>query len=274
MLIVGERINTSRKVKGDAVIERAVIQRDVAAVERLAKAQADAGADYIDVNAGTLVEGEADALEWLTEVVQGVVSVPICFDTPNPVALERALAVYDPKHGPPFVNSITAESPRYKQILPLVLQSNAKVVALAMDDGGIQLDPEARYEVAVRLIGNLTSAGVMPGDIYLDPMTFPIGSGDDVGTSMLRILERLKRENLGVRTIAGLSNVSHGMPARKLLNGAMTVLCLGRGLDAAILDPLDRTLMALIAASEALLGRDEYCVRYIALARAGAFEGL
>jgi 5-methyltetrahydrofolate--homocysteine methyltransferase len=91
---------------------------------------------------------------------------------------------------------------------------------------------------------------------------------------MLQILDRIHAEFPGVHTIAGLSNVSHGMPARKLLNSAMTVLCMGRGLDAGILDPLDRSLMGLIAASEALLGRDEYCCNYIGLARAGAFEGI
>jgi len=274
MLIVGERINTSRKVKGEAVIEKAVLDRDTVFIENLARSQVESGANYIDVNAGTLPEGEPEALEWLTRVVQKCVDAPICFDTPNPVALERALAAYDCSKGQPFINSITAESRRYANVLPFVQQSKGKVIALAMDDSGIQLDPIVRYDVACKLVEMLASDGVPLSDIYLDPMTFPIGSGDDVAASLMAILERIKAEYPGVKTIAGLSNVSHGMPARKILNAAMTILCLGHGLDAGILDPRDRMLMALIAAGEALLGNDEYCANYIAMSRAGAFEGV
>jgi 5-methyltetrahydrofolate--homocysteine methyltransferase len=274
MLIVGERINTSRKVKGEPVVEQAVLGRDAAFIEKLATKQAAAGAHYIDVNAGTLTEGEPEALQWITQKVQECVSTPICFDTPNPAALEQALSVHNDQWGVPMINSITAERKRFAEILPLVIQSSGKVVALAMDDSGIQPDPKVRFDVASRLIGDLTDAGVSPEFIYLDPMTFPIGAGDDVGIAMLEILEKVKSAHPGVNTIAGLSNVSHGMPARKFLNAAMTVLCMGRRLDAAILDPQDRMLMGLIAAGEALLGRDEYCGDYIARARAGAFEGL
>jgi len=274
MLIVGERINTSRKVKGEAVIEKAVLDRDVAFIENLAKTQVESGAHYIDVNAGTLPEGEPEALEWLTKTVQRCVDVPICFDTPNPVAMERALSVYDSTKGQPFINSITAEARRYANVLPFVQQTQAKVIALAMDDSGIQLEPSVRYEVACKLIEMLAGDGVPMANIYLDPMTFPIGSGDDVAASLMEILEKIKAKYPGVKTIAGLSNVSHGMPARKILNAAMTVLCLGRGLDAGILDPRDKMLMGLIAASEALLGNDEYCANYIAMSRAGAFEGI
>ena len=274
MLIVGERINTSRKVKGDPIIEKAVVDRDASFIQRLAARQVEAGAHYVDVNAGTLTEGEPEALQWITKTVQERVKAPICFDTPNPRALECAISVYDYQRGAPMINSITAEKKRYAEVLPFVLQTKGKVVALAMDDAGVQQDPCIRYEVAHRLIGDLTAAGVPPASIYLDPMTFPIGAGDDVAISMFYILDRIKAQDPDVQTIAGLSNVSHGMPARKILNSAMTVLCMGHGLDAAILDPLDRVLMGLIAAGDALLGRDEYCCRYIALARAGDFEGI
>lgn len=274
MLIVGERINTSRKVKGEAVIEKAVVERDVEFIQNLAKTQVEAGAHYIDVNCGTLPTGEPEALEWITKIVMDTVDAPICFDTPNPAALEKAIAAYDVKKGQPFINSITAEKERYANVLPFVLQTKGKVIALSMDDTGIQQDPNIRHEVARKLIGDLAAAGVPLGDIYIDPMTFPIGSGDDVAIAMMSIIEKLKVEFPGVQTIAGLSNVSHGMPARKLLNCAMTVLCLGKGLDAGIVDPRDKILMGLIAAAEALLGKDEYCSNYISMARAGAFEGI
>lgn len=274
MLIVGERINTSRKIKGEPVIENAVNGRDAAFIGDLARKQFEAGATYIDINAGTLTSGEPEALEWLTQVVQEAVDAPIAFDTPNPAALERALAVYDAAKGQPLINSITAETQRWDNILPYVQKYKAKVIALAMDDSGIQADPAKRLSVARTLIENLTKAGVAIDDIYVDPLTFPIGTGSDVALSMLDIIDKVVAEYPGVHVIAGLSNVSHGMPARKILNQAMTVLCLGKGLDAGIIDPNDRYLMALIYATEALLGRDDFCMEYITKSREGAFEGL
>jgi len=274
MLIVGERINTSRKVKGEPVIEQAVVRRDAAFFSDLARKQFEAGATYIDINAGTLTTGEPEALEWLTKVVNEAVDAPISFDTPNPEALERALAAYDTAKGQPMINSITAETTRWANVLPFVLKYKAKVIALSMDDTGIQPDPGKRLAVARKLVGDLTAAGVPLDDIYVDPLTFPIGTGSDVGVAILDIIEKIMAEFPGVHTIAGISNISHGMPARKLLNQAMTVLALGKGLDAGIIDPNDPYLMALICATEALLGRDEFCMNYIAKSREGAFEGL
>ncbi|HEY3379070.1 MAG TPA: dihydropteroate synthase, partial [Armatimonadota bacterium] len=256
------------------VIEAAVVNRDAEFISALAQKQFAAGATYIDVNAGTLTSGEPEALAWLTQVVQAAVEAPISFDSPNPSALAQALGVYDRNNGQPMINSITAESERYTQVLPFVLEHRAKVIALALDDSGIQADPAKRLAVARTLVDNLTGAGVPVEDIYVDPLTFPIGTGDDVATSMLDIIEKIMTEYPGVHTIAGLSNISHGMPARKLLNQAMTILAMGKGLDAGIVDPNDRYLMALIAAAESLLGRDEYCMRYITLSREGAFEGI
>lgn len=274
MLIVGERINTSRKIKGEPVIENAVNSRDAGFIADMARKQFEAGATYIDINAGTLTSGEPEALEWLTQVVQDAVDAPISFDTPNPAALERALAVYDPAKGQPLINSITAETQRWSNVLPFILKYKAKTIALAMDDSGIQEDPAKRLAVARTLIADLTESGVARDDIYVDPLTFPIGTGSDVAVSMLDIIEKIVAEYPGVHTIAGLSNVSHGMPARKLLNQAMTVLALGKGLDSGILDPNDRYLMALIYATESLLGRDDFSMSHITKSREGAFEGL
>lgn len=274
MLIVGERINTSRKVKGEAVIEAAVVNRDAGFIKDLAIKQFEAGATYIDINCGTLTAGEPEALEWLTKTVMEAVDAPISFDTPNPAALDLAMKAYDTAKGQPMINSITAESKRYADVLPLVLQYKAKVIALAMDDTGIQQDPGKRHAVARTLVDDLTSAGVPLEDIYVDPLTFPIANGSDFALAMLDIIEKVKAEYPGVNIIAGLSNISHGLPARKILNQAMTVLAMGKGLDAGIVDPNDRYLMALIYATEALLGKDEFCMNYITKSREGAFEGL
>ncbi len=270
MLVVAERINTSRKIKGEMLVEQAVVNRDAEYIQKLAADQVAAGPEgstYVDINAGTLTSGEPEALEWLTKVVQEAVDAPISFDTPNAAALEKALAAYDSSKGQPLINSITAESIRYKNVLPFVLEHKSKVIALAMDDSGIQTDPSKRLTVAKQLVDDLTSAGVALDNIYVDPLTFPIGTGSDVVVSMLDIIAKVKEAYPGVHIIAGLSNVSHGMPSRKLLNQALTVLAMGKGLDAAIIDPNDRYLMAMIASTEALLGIDDFCVNYIGLSR-------
>lgn len=274
MLIVGERINTSRTVAGMKEIEDAVVARNAEVIAALAREQAEDGATYIDINAGTLTGGEPEALAWLTEVVSAATGAPICFDSPNPAALTAALQVYAATGKQPMVNSISAEAKRYADVLPIVKEFGAKVIALAMDDTGIQADPLLRLAVARTLVQRLIADGVPASDIYLDSLAFPIGTGDDTATTFLEIVRILHSEFPDIHLIAGLSNVSHGMPARRILNQAMTLLALANGLDAGILDPHDKHLMALIAAAEALLGRDEYCMEYIGKARAGMFVGM
>jgi 5-methyltetrahydrofolate--homocysteine methyltransferase len=271
MLIVGERINTSRKVKGEPVIENAVKARDTAFFIDLAKKQYEAGASYIDVNAGTLLEGEPDALEWLVTTIQGALDVPLAIDSPNPVGIERALRVHK---GQAMINSITAEKDRYNNLLPLVKEYKTKVIALSMGDAGIPPDAEGRITVAKELVGNLLSEGIELENIYLDPLVYPVATGSEYPQAVMETIRAAKAEWPGIHVSAGVSNVSHGMPLRKYLNQAFTVMCMTAGLDAAIVDPLDQQLMALIYATEALLGRDEYCAEYLAAAREGKLEPL
>ena len=269
MLIVGERINTSRKVKGEPVIENAVKNREAAYFIELARKQHEAGAAYIDVNAGTLLEGEPEALEWLVTTIQGELDVPLSLDSPNPVAIERALKVHK---GQAMINSITAEKDRYEKILPLVKEYETKVIALSMGDAGIPDDAEGRISVARELVGNLLAEGVKPENIYSDPLVYPVATGAQYGLAVLETIRTMKAEFPDLQTIAGVSNVSHGMPVRKYLNQAFIVMCMTAGLDAAIIDPLDRQLSALVYAAEALRGRDEFCAEYLSAAREGRFE--
>ena len=274
MIVVGERINTSRKIKGEPVIQNAVVSRDAEFISGMAVSQIKAGATYIDVNCGTLTSGEPEALAWLTQTVQSAITAPLSIDTPNPKALESSLSVYNVSNGKPLINSITAEKERYDNILPFVLKYNTKVIALAMDDRGIQTDPQLRLGVARQLVTDLTSAGIAQEDIFVDPLTFPIANDGSFVLTMLEIIRNIKADFPEVHIIAGLSNVSHGLPARKLLNQATTVLAMGAGLDAGIIDPNDTYLMALIAASEALLGTDEFCMEYISKSREGVFNSI
>lgn len=261
MLIIGERINTSRKA-----IAPAVASKDVAFVQNEAKRQAAAGAHYVDVNCGTLLEREPEYMAWLVDVVQEVVDVPLSIDSPNPAAVRVGLERH--KNGQPFINSISNEKERFDNLLPLVLEYKAKVVAMA--SGSQEAMPstaEERITEATRLVERLTHAGVPLDDIYVDPMVFPIGADPRSGKAVMETIRVVMERFPGVHTICGLSNVSYGLPLRKLLNQNFLVLCMAAGLDAAILDPTDGRLMSNILAAEALLGRDEFCVNYVQASR-------
>jgi len=213
------------------------------------------------VNCGTFVSDEPERLAWLVDVVQDAVEVPLCIDSPNPKALEMGLARH--RNGQPMINSITDEADRFEQILPLVLEHKASIVALCMAGGGMPGSTEKRFEIAARLIERLTGAGVPIGDIYVDPVACPISIDGAHGTYVLEGIRRIMESFEGVHTICGLSNVSFGLPLRKLINRNFLTMCMAMGLDAVILDPLDARMMSNLIASEALLGKDDFCMNYV-----------
>ncbi|MEW6243468.1 MAG: methyltetrahydrofolate cobalamin methyltransferase [Bacillota bacterium] len=261
MFIVGEKINTSRKK-----INQAVVARDADYILKVAGEQLDAGADMIDVNAGTLVDGEPDALRWLVQIIQERFDVPLCIDSPNSAALLAALSVHK---GRAMVNSVTMEKERMSAILPVVLRFGCKVVALCMDDNGIPDTAQQRLDIARRLVARLESEGINREDIYLDPLVRPISTGDNFGMAVLDTLRGISAELPGVHTICGLSNVSYGLPERALLNRTFLAMCIASGLDSAILDPNDNRLMACLHSAWALAGRDKFCRKYLKAHRAG-----
>ncbi|MHC4712165.1 MAG: dihydropteroate synthase [Planctomycetota bacterium] len=264
MLIVGERINSTRRR-----INRAVRNRDAALIAREAKRQVEAGADYIDVNAGTSVAREAEDLVWLVETVQSAVEAPLCIDSANPDALRGALSLAT---GTPIINSITAEAARKDRILPLVLESNAAVVALLMDDSGMPEDAAGRIKVAEKLIPELEDAGVGRERIHIDPLVRPVSTDTKQGFEVLETVHTVMTRWPGVHTICGLSNVSFGLPARNVLNATFLALMMQAGLDGAIIDPTEPRMTATIAAAEAILGRDDFCMKYIEAHRSGRFN--
>jgi len=262
MLIVAERLNSTRKS-----VAPAIKARDTEFVIKEATAQAEAGAAYIDCNAATVgADLEPETLCWMVETVQGAVDKPCALDSPNAVALEKALQVHK---GTPMINSITAEKQKYAALLPLVRDHRTKVIALAMGEGGMPKTVEERLTVARKLLDDLLRDGIAPADIFLDPLVFPVSTDSQNANHVLNAIRALKAEYPEVNTIGGLSNVSFGLPERFLINQAFVVLCLGAGLDAAIIDPLDKRLTGLVLAAEALLGKDEFCMNYVAAAREG-----
>lgn len=266
MLIVGELINTSRKA-----IKEAVANRDENYIRDIAKRQAEAGAHYIDVNCGTMVDNEPEVMEWLVKLVRDVVDVPLCIDSPNPVALAAGLELA--AKGQPMINSITAEKERYSAVLPLVLKYKAKVVALCMDDTGMPDTAEQRIDIVRKLVADLTAAGVPEQDIYFDPLVKPVSTGDQAGMEVLETLRFIKAEYPKVHNICGLSNIGFGLPNRKVLNQVFMIQAMTAGMDSYILDPLDKTMMGFFYASVALLGKDPYCVNYLKAHRQGLYRG-
>ena len=222
MLIIGERINSTRKSIGAAVKAH-----DTDFIRQEALSQAAAGAHFLDCNGAVVgVEAEPETLAWLVQTCQEATGLPCAIDSQNPGALEAALAVHQ---GQPFINSITAEREKFARILPLIKQYRAKVVALCLDDRGIPQTLEARTQAADFLVTNLTAAGVPLDDIYLDPLVFPVSTNGEAGKQVLETIRYVRATYPGVHTTCGLSNVSYGLPVRKLLNQAFLVLCLGAG---------------------------------------------
>jgi len=251
MLIVGERINTSRKT-----VNEAVEKRDAAHITVDVQKQAKAGANYIDVNAGSRIGSEREDLNWLIEVAEAAVDVPLSLDSPDPNVL---LAMIKKVKKKPLINSTTAEKDRFEQMKAVVQQRECEIVALCMDERGIPSEVDLALENAHFLVGS----------IHLDPMIQPVSVNSKNGPLALETIRRIHQEFPGVRTICGLSNVSFGLPNRFLVNRIFMVLCIGAGLTGAIVDPLDQKMMSNILVAETLVGRDDYCMKYLKANRAG-----
>lgn len=263
MLIVGERINATRKRIGEAVLNG-----DAELIKAEAVKQVEAGANLIDVNGG-VAGRETEFLLWLVDLVQGVVEVPLCLDSADADALEAAL----PRcQLPPMVNSISFEKERLERMTPLIKEHGAKVIALCMSDDGPPKGLDDRLEIAARLVDRLTGDGVPLENIYVDPCVFPISTGSEVGSFVLDAIAQINTKYPGVHTICGASNVSFGLPVRKILNATFLAMLIARGLDSAIIDPCNNLTLASVLAAEALAGHDEFCTSYIAAFRAGRLE--
>jgi 5-methyltetrahydrofolate--homocysteine methyltransferase len=264
MIIIGELINASRKQ-----IAPAIENKDADTIQKIAKGERENGADFIDVNAGVFVGKESDYLKWLVTTVQGTVDAPCCIDSPDPKAIEAALSVHK---GIPMINSISLEKERYEALLPVVSGTECKVVALCMSDKGMPETTDDRVSIADELINNLLKNNVPLDNIYVDPLVQPVSTKDSYGIEFLDAIEKIINKFPGVHTICGLSNISFGLPERKFLNQTFMVMAITKGLDAAIVNPLDKGMMAKIVAAETLAGKDEYCSQYLQAWRDKKFE--
>lgn len=258
MLIIGELINCTRKKVGEAAQKR-----DAEFFRDLARRQAAAGAHMLDVNGG-LAEQEVELLSWLVELVQDAVDIPLCLDSADPAAVLRALPLCKQR---PMVNSIS-EEPGRLAMLPVLKEHRPKVIALCLAASGMPSGAEDRVATASRLVDRLTAEGFVLDDIYVDPCVMPLATGPH-GKNLLVAVRQIAERYPGIHISAGVSNVSFGLPVRKLLNETFLQLLMAHGLDTAIVDPGDQQLMMEVIAAEALLGRDPQCRTYLRAYREG-----
>ncbi len=235
--VIGERINPTGRKKLAAELEAG----DFSTVEADAVAQVAAGAAILDVNAGVVFNSNPDPNETepplmrkIIELVQGLVDVPLCIDSSVPAALEAGLEAAE---GRPLLNSVTGEEERLEHVLPLVKKYNVPVVAISNDDTGISEDPEVRFNVAKKIVERAADYGIPAHDIVVDPLVMPIGAMASAGRQVFTLVRRL-REELGVNTTCGASNISFGLPNRHGINNAFLPMAIEAGMTSAIMNPV------------------------------------
>jgi 5-methyltetrahydrofolate--homocysteine methyltransferase len=259
-VIIGERINpTGRKVLA-AEMKDGVMDR----VRADARAQAAAGAQMLDVNAGIPAIDEPALLVAAIKAVTEVTDAPICIDSSIIEALEAGLSAYE---GKALVNSVTAEEERMERILPLVKKHGAAVIGMANDETCISMVPTERLALARRIVERAMEHGIPKEDVIIDPIAMTVAADPTCGVITLETM-RLIREELGNNMTCGASNVSFGLPDRPTVNAAFLPLAMDAGLTCAITNPLEAQVRRAILAGDLLLGHDEYAMRWIASFRA------
>ena len=265
MIVIGEKINATIKSVGAAITSR-----DDGVIKELAISQALAGADFIDVNTGTGnldLEQEKEAMAWLMDTVQAVTDKPLCIDSDRPQIIEAALGRYRGEQI--IINSVTDEPEKLDAIGSAVAESKAYLVALAMGGAGVPTTVKERLDACERIITHLSRWGVQASQILFDALVLPVSVDSRQGLVTLRTIEAIKQRYPDARTVIGLSNVSYGLPNRKVINRAFLLMASYAGLDAAILDPLDAKMMSLIKVAGVLTAKDTSCRAYLNAHRKG-----
>ena len=263
-VIIGERINPTGRAKLAAEMAAGDLSTVVADVD----AQIRAGAHMLDVNAGIPLADEPAILAETVKLVQSLTDVPLSIDSSIVAALEAGLIAYE---GKALVNSVTGEDERLEAVLPLVATHGAAVVAITNDETGISEDPDVRFAVARKIVRRAADHGIGPEDIVVDPLVMPIGAMGSAGRQVFALVRRL-REELGVNTTCGASNVSFGLPNRNGLNGAFLTMAIANGMTSAITSPLHEEIRQAVMAADVMMGHDRDCVAWIARYREGGGE--
>jgi 5-methyltetrahydrofolate corrinoid/iron sulfur protein methyltransferase len=251
VIIIGEKINgTIPSVKN------AIAERNEQFIRDLAIKQTEAGANYLDVCASTAPEYEVETLVWLMNLVQDTVDTPLCIDSPNANVIKEVLKY---ARRPGLINSVSEEGDKCEVIFPLIEGTEWQVIALTCDNRGIPSDVETRVEITKRIVEKAQKHGISPDRIHIDPLVLALSADNKSLLNFTETLKQVKDLYPTIKVTSGLSNISFGMPLRKIVNQGFLTIALYAGMDSAILDPANRDMMATLLAIEALLGRDRLC---------------
>lgn len=262
MIIIGEKINGTRKQ-----VAKAIQERDAAFIRHLALSQFENGASYLDINAGTLPRQEPEDMAWLVENVQEAApEATLCLDSANHAALRMGI---EKSARMPMLNSLSGEKLRIEGVLPLASEFQTELIVLALDDNGIPTTSEKRLDIVRRLVDMTRKGGLPDEKLFVDPLVMAISTGTENGNITLETSRKILREFPSVHLTCGLSNISFGMPLRPILNQAFAVLLIQAGMDSAIVDPENREFRGIMMAAETVLGKDRHCLNFNRAFRAG-----
>ncbi len=253
--LIGERINPS----GRKDLARAIESRDSAFLRKEAVGQVDRGASILDVNMGISDKDPVGTMVWALRTVQQSVRVPVLVDSSDPLVVEAALREVE---GKTMINSVSGEREALETLVPLARKYGAAILGITLDEDGIPESLEKRLEIAGRIVEFAISQGIAREDIVIDPLALPASAEQRKVMDSLRAL-RLVGEELGVRTAMGVSNVSFGLPERRIINATFLSMALGMGLDLPIVNVLDESIVGAVDAADLLLGKDRRGSRYI-----------
>jgi len=263
MIIIGEKLNGFIPSVGKAIRER-----DEAFLRDLAVRQEEAGADYLDVCAAVDAEVEAETLLWLAQLAESASSLPLCIDSPNPDVLAAVLP-HCKRAG--IVNSVSMESGKIETIFPLIKDTKWKVIALTCTSAGVPESAEGRLAIFEQIRTAAHEHGIAEDRLLIDPIVHTLSTDEQSLSTFAACAKEIRSRAKTAHVVSGLSNISFGLPARSVINHAFLVLAMQAGMNAAIMDVLDREMVGLLHATNALLGEDEYCMDYITAFREGLF---
>lgn len=263
MIIIGEKINGAIPS-----VAEAIANKDAEFIKNLAKAQAEAGAAFIDVCASVEDRIELETMKWLIDLVQEVTDTPISIDSPNVHICAEAIKFCNK---PGLINSVSMEGDKIDTIFPIIADTKWECIALLCDDSGIPHNAQKRLEVFVSIMKKAKEYNIDPSRLHIDPVVEMLCTSEDGIKMVTEVIKAIKTEYPTIHVTSGASNISFNLPVRKLVNQAFIVLAMNAGMDSGIINPLNRDLMGMIYATEALLGMDEYCVEYIGAYREGIF---
>ena len=263
MIIIGEKINGFIKRT-----MQAIEAKDEAYLRELAQKQTDCGASYIDICAGTMPDVERDTMKWLIGLVQDTVETPLSIDSSDPQVIIDMLP-YANKPG--LVNSVSKEVGKIETVFPVIGPTEWKVVALTCNNDGIPETAEGKFDIGVQIIEDAAKHGIGLDRLFIDPCVTTLGTTQNCLVSFIEAMKLLRAAYPDIQFTSGLSNISFGLPYRKAINMQFLCLALYEGMDSAIIDPTSGDMQAVMHATEALLGKDDYCMNYLTAYRNGLF---